>query len=194
MSKITLDRDVVEQALEAADAFYSHYKRNVFSGCVPSEVLYFSAARASLRAALEKPVEQDESAYQRGVTAGRHEIASEYPLPADLYDSKDWRCGTYAERVEWLHTMYEDAKEQIAALEQPVEQERCRLCDCTGDIHGLDGEWRGECPYCRPQPTREPLTEMEIVNLRQLTPGTLDVQFVKFARAIEAAHGIKEQK
>ena len=42
-----------------------------------------------------------------------------FPLPADLYDSKDWRCGTYSERVEWLHTMYESAKEQIAALEQP---------------------------------------------------------------------------
>ena len=42
-----------------------------------------------------------------------------FPLPADLYDSKDWRCGTYSERVEWLHTMYESAKEQIAALEKP---------------------------------------------------------------------------
>ena len=42
-----------------------------------------------------------------------------YPLPADLYDSKDWRSGTYAERVEWLHTMYESAKEQIAELERP---------------------------------------------------------------------------
>lgn len=39
---------------------------------------------------------------------------------------------------------------------------------------------------------RQPLSEIEIVELRQLTPGTLDVQFVKFARVIEAAHGIKE--
>lgn len=44
--------------------------------------------------------------------------------------------------------------------------------------------------YTRPQPKRQPLTEMEIVELRQLTPGTLDVQFVKFARTIERAHGI----
>lgn len=44
--------------------------------------------------------------------------------------------------------------------------------------------------YTHPQPPRQPLTEMEIVELRQLTPGTLDVQFVKFARVIEAAHGI----
>ena len=42
-----------------------------------------------------------------------------HPLPSDLYDSKDWRSGTYAERVEWLHTMYESAKEQIAELERP---------------------------------------------------------------------------
>lgn len=48
--------------------------------------------------------------------------------------------------------------------------------------------------YTRPQPKRQPLTEMEIVELRQLTPGTLDVQFVKFARSIEAAHGVKGRK
>ena len=35
-----------------------------------------------------------------------------YPLPDDLYDSKDWRQGTYASRVEWLHTMYEHAKHE----------------------------------------------------------------------------------
>lgn len=36
--------------------------------------------------------------------------STQYPLPDDLYDSKDWRSGGYAERVEWLHTMYENAK------------------------------------------------------------------------------------
>lgn len=35
-----------------------------------------------------------------------------YPLPDDLYDSKDWRQGDYASRVEWLHTMYEHAKHE----------------------------------------------------------------------------------
>ena len=52
---VTLPREVVEQVLKAAEAFHSHYKRNIFSGCVPSEELYFSAARALLRAALEQP-------------------------------------------------------------------------------------------------------------------------------------------
>lgn len=39
---------------------------------------------------------------------------------------------------------------------EPVVQKRCHLCDCTGDIHSADGEWRGECPYCKP--TQQPLT------------------------------------
>ena len=42
-----------------------------------------------------------------------------YPLPDDLYGgSKDWRAGSYAERVEWLHLMYEGAKEEIERLGQ----------------------------------------------------------------------------
>ena len=31
------------------------------------------------------------------------------------------------------------------------------MCDCTGDIHSADGEWRGECPYCTAQPQQEPV-------------------------------------
>lgn len=40
-----------------------------------------------------------------------------------------------------------------AAWESRPQYERkaCDLCDCTGDIHDQTGEWRGECPYCRPQ-------------------------------------------
>lgn len=26
---------------------------------------------------------------------------------------------------------------------------RCPHCDDTGDVHGLDGEWRGECVQCK---------------------------------------------
>lgn len=46
----------------------------------------------------------------------RHDSA--YPLPDDLYaGSKDWVASNYAGRVEWLHVMYESAKEAIAMLE-----------------------------------------------------------------------------
>lgn len=33
-----------------------------------------------------------------------------------------------------------------AALRQ---QERCPYCDNTGDVHSIDGEWRGECHECK---------------------------------------------
>lgn len=33
---------------------------------------------------------------------------------------------------------------------QPAASARCRLCDCTGDIHDATGEWRGQCPRCTP--------------------------------------------
>jgi len=37
----------------------------------------------------------------------------------------------------------EDGKAE--ALAQQGEQ-RCTYCDGTGDVHGIDGEWRGSCP------------------------------------------------
>jgi hypothetical protein len=39
--------------------------------------------------------------------------ATQYPLPDNMYDSKDWRAGSYAERVEWLHTMYENSQKTL---------------------------------------------------------------------------------
>jgi hypothetical protein len=39
--------------------------------------------------------------------------AESYPLPDDMYGSKDWLAGNYAERVHWLHTMYENTKSQL---------------------------------------------------------------------------------
>jgi len=49
---------------------------------------------------------------------------------------------------------------QEALAKQPAQQERCHLCDCTGDIHSADGEWRGECPYCKQPAQQEPVAWM----------------------------------
>jgi hypothetical protein len=44
-------------------------------------------------------------------------------LPTELFEgSKDWREGSPAERVEWLLSMYASAKEEVARLEQLVDQ------------------------------------------------------------------------
>ena len=40
--------------------------------------------------------------------------APQYPLPDSLYpDSKDWLGSDYAGRVEWLHSMYENARDTL---------------------------------------------------------------------------------
>lgn len=137
-----------------------------------------------------------------------HELASKYPLPAELYDSKDWRCGTYAERVEWLHTMYEDAKGQIAALEQsqgeqaPVawlwvnKQTGAKgVCFEIPTAFHPDYLWRHL--YTHPQPAQKPLTDDQVLKaVRHLYQSDLPVGMgfsddLDVARAIEAAHNIK---
>ncbi|CAB4130003.1 hypothetical protein UFOVP116_221 [uncultured Caudovirales phage] len=41
-------------------------------------------------------------------------------LEQSRYDSKDWREGNYAERIEWLHLMYADAKQEIERLQDSI--------------------------------------------------------------------------
>jgi hypothetical protein len=44
-------------------------------------------------------------------------------LPTELFEgSKDWREGSPTERVEWLLSMYASAKEEVARLEQTVDE------------------------------------------------------------------------
>jgi hypothetical protein len=43
-------------------------------------------------------------------------------LPTELFEgSKDWREGNYVERVEWLLSMYASAKQEVARLEDMLE-------------------------------------------------------------------------
>ncbi|MFM0503911.1 hypothetical protein [Paraburkholderia caffeinilytica] len=34
------------------------------------------------------------------------------------------------------------------ALERAEAFRHCQYCDGTGDVHSIDGEWRGECTEC----------------------------------------------
>lgn len=38
--------------------------------------------------------------------------------------------------------------ELVHSLTKLQPQGRCPYCDDTGDVHGLDGEWRGTCTEC----------------------------------------------
>jgi len=43
-------------------------------------------------------------------------------LPTELFEgSKDWREGNTVERIEWLLSMYESAKDEVARLEDELE-------------------------------------------------------------------------
>ena len=43
-------------------------------------------------------------------------------LPTELFEgSKDWREGNTVERIEWLLSMYEGSKHEVARLEHAVE-------------------------------------------------------------------------
>jgi polyphosphate kinase len=43
-------------------------------------------------------------------------------LPTELFEgSKDWREGNTVERVEWLLSMYASAKQEVARLEDMLE-------------------------------------------------------------------------
>jgi hypothetical protein len=88
---------------------------------IENEALKERLVRAGLeqhRAVRAAVLAGNESAYQRGYMDGLAmtiEAALKYPLPDDLYDSKDWRDADYAGRVEWLHTMYEGKKAELDA-------------------------------------------------------------------------------
>lgn len=58
-----------------------------------------------------------------------------------------------------LYSASDDAMSRLAqalnhhptVVQQPDAGEpgRCEYCDGTGDVHGIDGEWRGECTECK---------------------------------------------
>ena len=142
-----------------------------------------------------------------------------YPLPDDLYDSKDWRAGSYSERVEWLRVMYEGAKGQIAELESRLAAAPSVVEQPQGEqapvawMYAVDGEDEPRLHfyeplaannvsritplYTRPQPPRQPLTDEQRRQIWRDSPfrgngGQID-WFIEGTRAAEIAHGIGQE-
>ena len=110
-----------------------------------NDVLTGRNAATELRAALEQP-DHSEQSYMGCVTSDMHELA------------------------EWLNTMYEYSKEQIAALEQPqAEQEPAaehELKDVRCECCGYMTHHREHMGCIRAAHTkREPLTDEQIIRM-----------------------------
>ena len=53
--------------------------------------------------------------------------------------------------IEYVASWIAAYRDKFSATKSTAPaQERCHLCDCTGDIHDATGEGRGECLYCKP--------------------------------------------
>ncbi len=75
-------------------------------------------------------------------------------LPDDFSESKDWRAGGYAERIEWLLDTVRNQREHINALldspEGGSEAIRSAIAGLEGSVAvGSDGEWVSVRRYAR---------------------------------------------
>ena len=196
MTTITIDRAVVEQALERLDTALSCDEDR--------EDGYYEGAIIELREALaEQPAEQEPVAWLHtkieGVAVPRR--------PADLDKHPDRWTALYPEpkpcpTCEALaRTVMMD---QTGHDTQPAEQEPVAWM-----VYTLDGksvcvtdnptdftdEHRALPLYTAPQPAKQPLTDEEICDLADAVPVDeischSDTWHIRFGRAIERAHGI----
>ena len=82
-------------------------------------------------------------------------------------------------------------RERLAQPEQePVAYTLNCVCGAVWDIKADGSEEMAHTPDTTP-PQRKPLSEEEIQTYRHMIDWTAEWSYINFARAIEAAHGIK---
>ena len=68
-----------------------------------------------------------------------------YPLPDSLYpQSKDWMAADYAGRVEWLHAMYENRKDELDCFLAAQERGDAASPLVEFSVDFMDGWLEGE--------------------------------------------------
>jgi len=115
----------------------------------------------------------------------------QYPLPDSLYPgSKDWIVGDYAERVEWLHGMYENQKEQTemyVTASQPVADDAFKP-DWAGYRQGVeDGKAGAELGLVADLTDDEILEAMHVGQEDPTQSGWVSRQRIRMGRAVLAA-------
>ena len=59
-----------------------------------------------------------------------------------------------------------DLTDCIPLYTHPVKEQRCSTCDGTGDVHSIDGQWLGECPWCT-HPVKELIGGYEVLDTNE---------------------------
>ena len=110
-------------------------------------------------------------------------------LALEALEEAWYHVGTF-QPTEKAIDLYDEARTAIKeALAQP-EQEPVAWMNDMGTHIDLNVSGRGT-PLYTTTPQRKPLSDEEIETYRHMIDWTAHWSYIKFARAIEAAHGIK---
>ena len=196
--------EALRLALEALEAI--HTQGDVACVVTPNGEIYIQPAIADIVVALEAKDEPADNELRRlhdllgkANALARIRAAEIESLKASLYghyelekqydELKQRLTKTEGQLGEAVWNYGELKREQLANQQKtsgsPVVSELYCICGAEWEWHNRDWE------LVTTPPQRKPLTEWEIIRMKAAINGTLDVQFVDFARAIEAAHGIK---
>jgi len=114
-------------------------------------------ALTSLRAVIEQAEKQEPVAWVH--KAHKHVI---WFAPVDMEAAN--LSPLYPAPAQPTHAIHPDNciwkrnGHEACTTAQPV-QDRCAHCDDTGDVHSIDGQWRGKCICKSTQPALKPLSE-----------------------------------
>lgn len=109
-----------------------------------------------------------------------------------------WGIGSYTDTIPEIQAQCDKARAALTALRSmPAEPVRCPYCDDTGDVHSIDGEWRGTCKCpagATPHTEAVRMSEAEINHLVDTHVGGPTPSYplgpedwINFARAVEQA-------
>ena len=104
-------------------------------------------------------------------------------------DYLDWQTNIHV-REAIREALAQPEQEPVATLWQHGETGRTRIT-MPGDITNCDARWFKAADLYTSPPQRKPLLASDIVTMYDENPRS-DSEMIAFARAIEAAHGIKE--
>jgi hypothetical protein len=80
---------------------------------------------------------------------GGETVAAHVTLPApDTTHYAQWAGDTIKYHSDGQIYEFASARVKAALASNKATEARCQYCDGTGDVHSIDGEWRGECTEC----------------------------------------------